>query len=205
LSSPPPENAPRPRRRFKNYILDWRLQLRYVLVVTVVSVVVAALLGLFIWYQKSFATQTIVQGLNSANWIDDAMKQEISRTLERGDRTIVLRMAGIGVGIFAILTLFLFVFTHKVAGPLHKISLDMDDMREGSLSPTIDLREGDYLASFFQRFKAMHDAVRARAARDVEVYGRFLDACGEVDPASDLGKGVEGLRVLRAEKQKSLE
>jgi hypothetical protein len=205
LASPAaPASPPRVRRHLRNYILDRRLQLRYVLIVTLVSAAVAAVLGYFIWYQKSYATQTIIDSLNRTDWIDAGLKAEISRTLKSTDAFIIRKMALIACGIFALLTLFLIVMTHKVAGPLFKIGQDFDRIVDGSLAQLADLRHGDYLADFFTKFKAMHEAVRARATHDADLYGRFLEIADKAGFAADLGEQATALRALRDERLKSL-
>jgi hypothetical protein len=57
--------------------------------------------------------------------------------------------------------------THKVAGPLYKVSLYFDKMGEGRLGNVWGLRKGDMLQDFFGNFKEMHEAVRTRAQSDV--------------------------------------
>ena len=49
------------------------------------------------------------------------------------DRALVYKMVGVGVGLVVILSLYLLIMTHKVAGPLYKVSLYFDQMAEGRL------------------------------------------------------------------------
>jgi hypothetical protein len=63
----PSSPAPRPRqhhkRKFSNYLLDKKLQLRYVLVVTILSGVIAGALGFLIYQQRRAASESIEKDL----------------------------------------------------------------------------------------------------------------------------------------------
>ncbi len=85
-------------------------------------------------------------------------------------------MVGVGVGLVVILSLYLLIMTHKVAGPLYKVSMYFDRMAVGRLGVVTPLREGDMLQDFYAQFQEMHDAVRARAQRDVGVLEASLTA-----------------------------
>ena len=204
--APPPAGGKPRKRLLRNYVLEPRLQLQYIIAVTLVSAVVAVVLGYFIWYQRDFATRTIIDGVNRTDWIDAGLKTEIARTLRQTDTDIIKKMGLVFAGMFAILTLFLIMMTHKVAGPLYKIGQAFDRMRDGRLSPIGEVRHGDYLTSFYLKFKDMHDALRARAASEAEVYDRFLASCESagVDPGGDLDKQLAALKTLRDERKDSL-
>jgi methyl-accepting chemotaxis protein len=206
LSSPAAKPAaPRVQRHVRNYILDPKLQLRYVLAVLVISALIAGGLGYLIWNQKAYASRTIIESLQLVDWIAPELKQDIIQTLHTSDNAIVLKMAGVGVGMFAILTVFLIVLTHKVAGPLYKIGTYFDRLREGDLSPVADLRKGDQFQAFFQKFKAMHEELRQRARTEVQAYDRFLAACETAGVGDGEVEGqLDALRALRKQKEEAL-
>jgi hypothetical protein len=81
--------------------------------------------------------------------------------------------------------------THKVAGPLFKVSTYFEQMAEGRLGVVTPLRRGDMLQDFFGEFKVMHESLRTRAQADVAVMEQALtalrDARGEADAA---GRGT---------------
>jgi hypothetical protein len=66
--------------------------------------------------------------------------------------------------------------THKVAGPLFKVSMYFERMAEGRLGQVTPLRRGDMLQDFFGDFKATHESLRARAIADVEQLERAAAA-----------------------------
>src|SRR5687768_4694565 len=57
--------SPRPKykRKLSNYLLDKKLQLRYVLVVTILSGVIAGALGFMIYQQRRAASESIERDL----------------------------------------------------------------------------------------------------------------------------------------------
>lgn len=175
-----PPTAPRAkhRRRLSNYLLDKKLQLRYVLVVTLLSGVIAGSLGFLIYQQNRAASQSIEEDLKvlMQKSSQDGIQEEISSDLESGDRALVYKMGLIGLGLVLILSMYLVVMTHRVAGPLFKISMYFDRMAEGKLGKVTPLREGDLLQDFFATFKAMHESVRDRAVSDAELMERAAKA-----------------------------
>ena len=62
------------------------------------------------------------------------------------------------------------LITHKVAGPLYKISSLFGRVRDNRMSPApAGLRKGDELQDFYTAFREMHEAVRERVEEDVRV------------------------------------
>src|SRR5436190_2286966 len=84
-----------------------------------------------------------------------------------------------GGALVVILSLFLVVMTHKVAGPLYKTSIYFDRMAEGRLGNVTPLRSGDMLQDFYTNFKDMHDVVRARAVADLDAIEKAMTALRE--------------------------
>jgi methyl-accepting chemotaxis protein len=201
--SPPP---PMKHKRFiRNYLLDRSLQLRYVLFVTVLSAGLCALFGYFIWQQKDVASQTIIDGINRADWIDPAMKGEIGRTLRDSDLGIVYKMVAFGCTLILVLTMFLIVMTHKVAGPLHKIASYFEKIKAGKLPVLTDLRRGDQFQDFFEKFKEMDETLRRRATEECRTYDRFLRACeGQSELSVELRQRLDETAQALKEKEESL-
>ena len=94
-----------------------------------------------------------------------------------GDFGIVKRMAGFAAVLIVVLSMFLIVMTHRVAGPLYKIGMYFERMRDGRLSEITDLRRGDQFQDFFEHFKYAHQALRGRTREEIALYDRFLRAC----------------------------
>jgi hypothetical protein len=170
-------------------MLDKSLQLRYVLFVTILSAVIAGALGYMIYDQRRTASESIERDLKVLTKSEDFQEQVVSG-LQSDDQMLVYKMVVVGVGLVVILSAYLVIMTHKVAGPLFKISMYFDRMTEGRLGTVTPLRRGDMLQDFFSDFKAMHESIRARAIADVDVMDRALGALrdgegkrGELDSA----------------------
>ncbi len=165
---------PRPRtpykRKLSNYLLDKKLQLRYILLVTVLSGVISGSLGYLI-YQQRHAASAAIEGDLAALTADDKTYKELQEVVAADyraeDRALMYKMIGVGVGLVVILSLYLLIMTHKVAGPLYKVSLYFDKMADGKLGKVTALRDGDMLQDFYGNFREMHEAVRTRAQGDV--------------------------------------
>ncbi|MGN6109278.1 MAG: hypothetical protein ACTHU0_29495 [Kofleriaceae bacterium] len=173
----PSAARPRYKRKLSNYLLDKKLQLRYVLVVTILSGVIAGALGFMIYQQRRAASESIerdLQVLTQQDGSQDKFQQQIASDLESDDRALVYKMIFVGLGLVSILSLYLVIMTHKVAGPLFKVSMYFDRMAEGRLGHVTPLRRGDMLQDFFTTFKDMHEAVRGRALSDADAMSAAL-------------------------------
>jgi hypothetical protein len=158
------------KRRLSNYMLDKRLQLRYILLVTILSGVISGSLGYLIYQQRHAASESIERDLAALTQDDQSLKDfqhQVAAGMAAEDRALVYKMVGVGIGLVVILSLYLLIMTHKVAGPLYKISSYFDRMAEGRLGNVSALRRGDMLQDFFGNFREMHEAVRTRAQADV--------------------------------------
>ena len=198
--------SPRPKykRKVSNYLLDKKLQLRYVIVVTVLSGVIAGALGFMIYQQRRAASESIEKDLAALTQKDasqDQFQEQIASDLASDDQALVYKMVGVGLGLVIILSLYLILMTHKVAGPLFKVSMYFDRMADGRLGIVTPLRKGDMLVDFFTSFKDMHDAVRARAQEDVIALDKAVAALRDAQSTGDYrgdaaGRLTESLEAL---------
>ena len=111
----------------------------------------------------------------------------------------------IGTGLLLMIGLALYgiKMTHKVAGPLFKVSLYFAKMRDGRLDKVYNLRKGDQLVDFYEHFKSAHAGVVTMEKDDVA----RIKATIEAAEAAGLGDhaSIAELRTLLARKEKSLE
>jgi methyl-accepting chemotaxis protein len=199
---------PRYKRKLSNYMLDRSIQLRYVLLVTILSGVIAGSLGFLIYQQSATASDSIESDLaaltgNDAS-LDEFRNEEVAR-LHSGDRALVYKMVGVGLGLVVILSAYLVLMTHKVAGPLYKVSMYFDRMAEGRLGNVTALRKGDMLQDFFSNFREMHEAVRGRQQADVaalETAGAALRAKAGSD--AKLAEALDALDKHVAQRKQQL-
>lgn len=212
-----PSGGPRPRykRKLSNYLLDKKLQLRYVLLVTILSGMIAGALGYLIYQQKRAASESIekdLQALTQADSSQEDFQEHVASGLQSEDRALVYKMVGVGIGLVVILSLYLLIMTHKVAGPLYKVSMYFDRMAVGRLGVVTPLRQGDMLQDFYLTFHEMHDAVRERAKQDAQALedalGALRDAKNQADyrgeKQAELDEALAELDKHLAERKKQL-
>jgi hypothetical protein len=207
LDSAPISPLPIKHKRYlRNYIVDKRLQLRYIGVVTLISAAISTLLGWLIYGQRSQASRTIVRSLETADFLGAAQKAEIVQHLTSSDSSVILRMGLVCAGLIVVLSLFLVVVTHKAAGPLHVIGNFFDQLAAGKLPFVHNLRRGDEFQIFHKKFKDMCNVLRHRAEEDIDACEAFLRACAaaRVDESGELGHALDELRKLKKEKEASL-
>ena len=188
-----PSPAPRSRhqRKLSNYLLDRSLQLRYILLVTILSALISGALGYMIYDQRRTASESIerdLQALTQADASRQEFEDHVAGVLAADDQALVYKMIAVGFGLVIILSAYLVIMTHKVAGPLFKVSSYFDQMAEGRLGTVTPLRRGDMLQDFFSDFKAMHESLRARTQADAAAMEQALTALRSGD-ASAGGRG----------------
>lgn len=102
------------------------------------------------------------------------------------------------------------VFTHKVAGPIHKMKRLIRQVGEGKLVVREKLRKGDELQHFFEAFEHMVEDLRGRQRAEIAKVDSILARLSDA-PVSQRGlkefdeNGVEMLRQLRREMQDQLD
>ncbi len=201
------------RRRISNYLLNKSLQLRYVAVITALSTLLCSVLGYMIWRQEHLASSQIMETVDDAlcdglSAVECAgFKAELSQNLTGHDTQLLLFMVLVGLGMIVVLSLYVVVMTHRVAGPLYKIAGCFDDMAEGRLPPTLPLRKGDLLRDFYRKFDEMHEAVRGRYRDDIELAQRFSRACDDAGVArtGEFGRRLDAMDTHYRARSRSLE
>jgi hypothetical protein len=208
-----PSAAPpsRHHRKLSNYLLDKNLQLRYVLFVTILSAVIAGALGYMIYDQRRTASESIerdLKVLTKADASHQEFQDQVASGLESDDQMLVYKMVAVGVGLVVILSAYLVIMTHKVAGPLFKVSMYFDRMTQGKLGRVTPLRRGDMLQDFFGDFKVMHESVRNRAFDDVDTMDRAVASLrspgGQAAGRGELTAALDGLEQHIALRKKQL-
>ncbi len=139
----------------------------------------------------------------------DACELGITRRvadIEGHRRMIVIVMVVSGVLLTLGLAVFGIKMTHKVAGPLHKVTLYLAKLRDGRYDKVYDLRKGDQLVEFYEHFKHAHAGVIAMERADIERIKAALDAAvadGVVERSADARAATEALRAVLARKEAS--
>lgn len=193
------------KRHLKNYLLNKRYQLRFTLFLVAVCALLMSGLGYLVAREANSATKV---GISNAEAIlaEPALSAEKARLVTEQSRiTLLLVITGV------LLTVGLFLYgikmTHKVAGPLYKVSLYFEKVRNNRFDAVYGLRKGDHLIEFYEHFKEAHAALREHQEVDVTVLRKVVaaaDAAGLAGRAPEVAARLEALRELLASKEASL-
>jgi hypothetical protein len=197
-------NRPVYKRKVKNYLLDVGLQLRYTAAIVIVAIALTIVLGHRIYR----ATQDTSKVILWTGLVDPATSNELQSQFAQSDRTVLFGIIGFGVILVLSIGGVGILLTHKVAGPLYKISSFFGRIRDNRLGPApAKLRKGDELQDFYLSFREMHTAIRGRTEEDVRVLENALAALeGAPDSKSPtVQRAVEDLRQMCKRKEDSLE
>ncbi len=189
-------------RKVSNYLLDKKLQLRYVIFVTALSALICGTLGFLIWRQAKVATDTIRRQLADS----PEMAEDVIATLQSQDQNLVFVMVGVGLALVVVLSFLLVIMTHKVAGPLYKVTLHFERMKDGRLDTVYALRKGDMLQSFFTKFQNTHIAIKARHVTCNDKLKAFNELASKsgIDSSGDHGHRLQELRDHCDERDQAL-
>jgi methyl-accepting chemotaxis protein len=91
--------------------------------------------------------------------------------------------------------------THKVAGPIYKMTRQINDVGEGRLKIPGKLRKGDELVAFFETFETM--VVNLRHRQEVEIQ-KLENAIAVLEPKAEPGE-LDDLYQLRKEMKAALD
>jgi len=193
------QQAPRYRRRIRNYLIDRNVQLRFSLAMVALTSALTAVLG-FIWYAEMRKASEVVR-VNALSVLGNAATRQLEAQLAAQDQTRLLVLVGFGLLLALLITSYGIVMTHKLAGPLFKINRHIDDIEAGRLYKLWPLRKGDLLQQFFASFKKMHGALRARTEEDMRLLSGLITA---IEGGDDLTAQLPTLKQTLKTKGDSL-
>ncbi|XXF79446.1 signal protein [Myxococcaceae bacterium GXIMD 01537] len=171
----------------RTYLLDREFQLKYILLLASIG---AAGTGLF-----GALAYRVHRGALAAAGLEGG-----------GSGTTLLWLAGLAVlGMGAALGLFGLVFTHRVAGPVHVMSLYMAALAAGRYPRLRPLRQRDELRRFFERFGEAVDRIRQREAEEARLLGEALAALGPLATTAQARGALQALEALQARKSQAIE
>jgi methyl-accepting chemotaxis protein len=206
-SAPPPlepgvssEGAPveTPRRLFRNYLLDARLQLRLGSYLLAVAVALSTGLGWLLWTAYRETSRVVALG-------DPVAGESLAQALAAEDRgrigliAVVLAVALPGLLVAAV------VVTHRIAGPALVLRRVCRDVAAGRLAPARPLRARDMLADLADEVAIMIEALRSRETRERDELVRAA-AClrDPSSPTAARAAAASALEALAAEKDARL-
>ncbi len=136
-----------------------------------------------------------------SHWTCEVRQAGSIDELQRGRVRILWVLIATGLLLMFGLAIYGIKMTHKVAGPLFKVSLYLAKMRDGRYDKVWNLRKGDQLVDFYEHFKTAHAGVVALEKEDIEAIKAVIAAA----EAAGAGESVGELRTILARKEKSIE
>jgi ABC-type multidrug transport system fused ATPase/permease subunit len=199
-----PEHAGVHKRSVRNYLLDSRFQLKYAGFLVFVAIVISAVMGVVL-YETTGAVVTEssalvdesrkvseVSRMNVKDFAPDSpeLLSEFNREADAHDKLISEQQASLIrrqqrmieslVGSLALMVVLIgmlgILFTHKVAGPVYKMSRLLKLVGDGQLQVAASLRKGDELQTFFDTFTSMVASLRDREKGKLEEVEKALAA-----------------------------
>jgi hypothetical protein len=188
------------KRKVKNYLLDVGLQLRYTATIVLVALVLTVILGAKMY----IATRDTSKVILWTGLVDAETASALESQFANSDKVVLWGIIGFGVVLMVSISAVGILITHKVAGPLYKISSFFARVRDNKLGPTpAKLRKGDELQGFYTSFREMHQALRGRTEEELRILNNALAALEAGGPGTQ--RALEDLRQLRQRKEASLE
>ncbi|HZS40208.1 MAG TPA: hypothetical protein VFF06_25430 [Polyangia bacterium] len=189
------------QRKVRNYLLNLRYQLKYTLTIVGISLVLTGGLGWMVMSKAREASRVVqVQAMDPTN----ELAQQLATQFEHNDKIMLVVLIGFAVLLCGVLTVYGIIITHKVAGPLYKVTLYLDKIRDGRLGVVYNLRKGDELVDFFEHFKNAHDKLRERTQADIALLDKAIAALGTSPYRESVGSLGDELRAAKDAKEASL-
>jgi len=195
------------KRSWRNLILDTEYQLVFTTAMVLSAVVFMSGLGYEVFDMANTATKTAIADVQGQPVLDPAVAEETIRGLEHRRDLLKAILVGIGVCMTAGLFVYGIKMTHRVAGPLHKVSLYCDQVTAGKYEKPRSLRKGDQLIEFYEHFRQAHEAMRRRQEVDVACLKAVVAAADGAELAKrspELAERLDDLRTLLARKEAGL-
>ncbi len=223
---------PRYKRSVKNYLVDSRFQLKYTAMILAVTLIVSAFLGVFLWRTSQGLVAESARVVAESRKVSEVVRmsitddpvygsdpelakayahssanadQEIERQQARlvtDQRNMLGALVG-GLGLMVVVIGLLGIyFTHKVAGPIYKMKLLLQQIGDGKLNFKGRLRKGDELQDFFETFANMAERLKGRQQGEVDRLEAAI-ASAKAGGASD--EALAGVRVVLSEMRAALE
>jgi nitrogen fixation/metabolism regulation signal transduction histidine kinase len=222
------------KRSVRNYLLDSRFQLKYAGFLVAVAMAISAAMGSALYAStRSVVTESSalvdeslkvseISRMNIGDFASDSREllTEFNREADAHDRAIANQQASLVahqrgmivslVGFLALMVVLIgllgIYFTHKVAGPVYKMTKLLKQVGAGNLRVDARLRKGDELKDFFVTFTDMVASLRQFEAQQLEQIENALGALDRGAPEDAMGPlrrvrdaMQEGLRPLPTE------
>lgn len=195
------------KRKLRNMLLEPRFQLKYTLMVVVVTVVVASALGAVAYdYSRGQTELLTIHRMEAALDRGEDISADFTTDLQgyaaEADRKVLFAISGgilalaIALGVTGILV------THRLVGPAYRLRMLIGDVAQGHWRVRGRLRKGDELQDVFHAFEDMVESLRQAQRSEIAMLDDALDkarAAGVPDAA------IAEIAEVRARMQSALD
>jgi hypothetical protein len=179
----------RPHVVRRKYLLDTGFQLRYILRLAALGGGGVLLVGLLL-YRVHISS------------VESGASPEVLLASEQ----TMLWLLGMGtLGLGGLMGLFGLVLTHRVAGPIHVMSLYIATLAAGRYPRMRPLRKNDELRGFFDGLREAVDRIREREAEEARLLAEVIEALEPLATTQDSQAALSILASLRARKRQAIE
>ncbi len=186
-------DVPAVKRRWRNFLINKRMQLKYTLLVALIAAAVGIGLGSLAYRYSRDQTQGLGTQLANDQGIDPELARDLMDLARQEDMHLAL---GIGVGVMLlVVAVFLagIVVTHRFAGPGYRMTRIMDEIGKGKLATSGALRKGDELQEVFDALNRMVDGLRRMQSEDLTAVEQALKTARENGAASSTASQLDAL------------
>jgi hypothetical protein len=131
-----------------------------------------------------------------AHWTCELRQAGAIDSLDANRMRILWVLIATGMALMLGLAMYGIKMTHRVAGPLFKVSLYLAKMRDGRFDKVYNLRKGDQLVDFYEHFKAAHAGIVKLEREDIDHIKAVIDAAttagaGDHEAVVELKKALD--------------
>lgn len=174
------------RNRRRNYFIDKQFQTKFILKFCSLIILASALAGIFIYYFNRQTTTVAFENLRvvvktTSDFILPAMLQILVIV------SFFIGLATVGVTLFA---------SHKIAGPLYKLMMELDRIKEGDLSSPIRIRADDQLQNAAAKCEALRLELADTLGALKDNWGVFKGSMEKLLAHSGDGEEIRSIKHL---------
>lgn len=162
-----PTQQEKPKRHIRNLLLDKQFQMRWVLRVVITVALIVTVMGFFLYQTVGNATdQMLAQQLADPMLTKEAFDAFVERSVYDKNITL-LKIAGGLCSLVVLLGGLTIIYTHKIAGPLHRMRRLCTTIDGKSLQLFVKLRKSDDIQEAFIEFDNMLRRLREARQEDI--------------------------------------
>jgi len=138
------------QRSARNYLVNRQFQLKWVSLILVLTTLLFGTLSAYIYQHERHASEAVLNGLNQMYTAEEVavMKDFFISS----DKTVLWGLASTGALLVILLAGVGIVLTHRMAGPVHALSMSMAQVRSGRWKGVRGVRDGDEFQELAQQW-----------------------------------------------------